>query len=231
MPTVIFDFDGTLALGHGPVLAYARELEPTLGVSFFERVSVELGNFDAGVSCYRDGYDIVGSLAVEAGADADALSLAYQQSRAQLGTERAAVETMPGLDEFLRRLSANARLVLATNAPAQGIAPLLERWGVRDLFDAVHHAVGKPDGLSAIVAEALERGPVLAVGDIVEFDLAPAMALGADAALVGATAARPASVTMRGSSLAELSAAIEDWAAAAIPSDPATDVAVHPIER
>lgn len=233
IPTVVFDFDGTLAVGHGPVLAYARELAPVVDGGYLARIHAELVAFDAGASRYRDGYDIVGSLARDAGADADALTRAYRASRAHLGTDRAAVETMPGLDGFLARLKTRARIVLATNAPAEGIDPLLDRWGVRELFDAVHVAAGKPEGLSAIIREALARGPVLAVGDIVEYDLAPAMALGADTALVGATAdARAAEVTMRGGSLAELSAAIEAWAAtAAAPADPATDVAVNPIER
>ncbi|MDN6499637.1 MAG: hypothetical protein L0K44_07820, partial [Yaniella sp.] len=76
--------------------------------------------------------------------------------------------------------------------------------------------VGKPAGLFNIVESALDRGPVLAIGDIAEYDLAPALQLGADTALVGATAmTSTAPVTMRGASLEHLASDIQTWAAQA----------------
>lgn len=219
--SIIFDFDGTLAVGNGPVLAYARQLAAVAPDGFLERVEAGLAEFEAGSSRFRDGYDVVGSLATADGVTAAELSGAYARSRELLGTEDAPVATMPGLDDFLAELGRHARLVLATNAPEVGVDRVLDSWGVRESFDALHFTVGKPAGLAAVVREALADGPVLAIGDIAEYDLAPAWSQGADTALVGATAADShLSVTMRGRSLAELRTAIEAWAAAAAPASP-----------
>ena len=232
-PTIVFDFDGTIAIGSGPVMAYAREVaRAAADAALLERIEVALAAFESGDTRYRDGYDVVGSLAEDAGVDTAARSAAYQESRVQLGTALAPVEPVPGLAELLAALRPHARLVLATNAPAAGIEPLLERWGVRDGFDELRFAVGKPAGLEPVIRNALAEGPVLAIGDIVEYDLAPAMALGADTALVGATAAHsPAAVTMRALTLAELRGDIETWAATAASADPASNGAATPIER
>lgn len=226
--TIIFDFDGTLAVGNGPVLAYARQVAEVAGEGFLQRVEAGIADFEAGNSPCRDGYDVVGSLAAAEGVTEAQLGRAYQRSRELLGTEAAPVTTMPGLDDFLTGLRRHARLVLATNAPEVGVDAVLDAWGVREAFDALHFAVGKPAGLAAVVRDTLAEGPVLAVGDIAEYDLAPARSQGADTALVGATAADDSiTVTMRGRSLADLRTAIESWAAAAAQSSepPRSDAA------
>lgn len=210
--TIIFDFDGTVAVGNGPVLAYAREIAPHAGGDYLARVEATLTAFDGGRdSTFRDGYDVVGSLATEAGVDPEARQRAYLASRGSLASSGA--EPAPGLADLLRELPDDARVVLATNAPRAGLEEVLAAWELRDGFDEIRDSVGKPDGLTPIVREALAHGPVLSIGDIVENDLAPASALGAATALVGATAATsPADVTMRGSTLADLAPTILAWA-------------------
>lgn len=229
--TIIFDFDGTVAVGDGPVRAYARFAAEAAGGDYLERVEAELARYNAGASAYRDGYDVVGSLAREAGVDEATLSAAYAHSRTQLGTTGAPVEPAPGLAELTARLDPSIRLVLATNAPGDGIDRALDAWGLADAFAERHFAVGKPAGLEPIIRAALEAGPVLSIGDIYEFDLAPAAALGADTALVGATAASsPAQPTLRGQTLAVLVPDILAWSAAAA----STSASPHPtnsIER
>lgn len=230
--TIVFDFDGTLAIGHGPVMAYAECASPLAGAQYLERVKDALAEYDAGGGEFRDGYDVVGSLAAADGVEADALSDAYGRSRDLLGTPEAPVDAVDGIDEILESLGRHARLVLATNAPAAGVDRVLESWGVRERFDAVHFTVGKPAGLAPIIRLALEDGPVLAIGDIFDFDLAPAVELGADTALVGATASTsPESVTMRGQTIAALRADIEAWAAAAASSTQAPAGASTRLER
>jgi phosphoglycolate phosphatase-like HAD superfamily hydrolase len=228
-PTIVFDFDGTLALGAGPILAYARAAARRADdPAFFDRAVAALAAFEAGEAAYRDGYDAVGSLAVEAGIDASVLEESYSASRAVLGSADAPVVAPAGLAPFLARVGRHAQILLATNAPGDSILPLLSAWDVADTFDGLHFAVGKPEGLRPILAHALEEGPVLSVGDIVDLDLVPAMELGADTALVGATAARSsAPVTMRGATLSDLYAEIEAWAATAASSPSRTT----PIER
>ncbi|WP_051172025.1 HAD family hydrolase [Microbacterium indicum] len=212
--TIIFDFDGTVAVGNGPVLAYARQIARTAGERYLAEVTEALEAFDAGSApSYRDGYDVVGALAERAGVDAETRQEAYLASRAELGTAEAPVDPAPGLAELLARIPAETRVILATNSPDIGVTQVLDSWGLRDRFDEVLHDMGKPAGLGPLVERALADGPVLSVGDIVENDLAPAAALGADTALVGATAAAsPAQVTLRGAALADMVDGIVAWA-------------------
>lgn len=220
--TIVLDFDGTIALGAGPLEAFARAVASAASdTAFADRAIAAVAAFERGESEARDGYDVVSTLAAQQGVTADALEAAYQSSRALLGSEHAAIAPPRGLADFLTKIGADARVVLATNAPGAGIRPVLEGWHVADLFDAMHFTVGKPDGLVPIIRAAVAEGPVLSVGDIFEFDLAPAAQLGAATALVGATAERsPAAVTMRGRTIADLYGDIEAWAAVTASSTP-----------
>ncbi|MEV8267245.1 HAD family hydrolase [Microbacterium sp. NPDC076911] len=219
-PTIFFDFDGTLALGDGPITAFAREISARMNdAEFIDRADAALAAFASGEHSYRDGYDAVTSVALAEGVDRDVIGASYNASRAILGSDGAAVAPPSGLAEFFERVGAQANLELATNAPGSGVVAVLESWGVADVFDAMHFSVGKPEGLEPVLTAALDRGPVLSIGDIFEFDLAPASRLGADTALVGATASSSAvATTMRGASLADLYDEIIAWVAASTSS-------------
>lgn len=220
--TIIFDFDGTVAVGDGPVWAYARFAAEAAGASYLDEVTTALASYNEGTPTYRDGYDVVGSLARQHGVDEATLNAAYQHSRTKLGTAEAPVDPAPGIRELIAQLDPSIRLVLATNAPADGIDQTLTEWGLESVFTERHTTVGKPAGLESIIRAALDRGPVLSIGDIYEFDLAPAARLGAATALVGATAATTtAEPTLRGRTLAQLVPDILAWSAAAA-SSPAT---------
>lgn len=229
-PTVVLDFDGTIALGPGPVLAYARHVadashDPGLVVA----VETALGHLDDGSGAYRDAYDAVRQVATSRGVPEKLHGPAYLASREELGTPAAPVHAPVGLSRFLGRLTGRATLVLATNAPATGVDRVLDQIGASDHLDERHFSIGKPDGLVAVVTRHLARGPVLAVGDIWAFDLAPAAEVGADTALVGPTAFSPdLAPTMRAATLADLYGAITSWAATAVPGRAAPAGAAHP---
>lgn len=214
--TIVFDFDGTVIVGNGPLLAYAQEMARYAPEGFLARAEATISAFESGdVTSYRDGYDAVGTLAAEAGVSPAERQLAYLASRELLGSAQPAAPAT-GLADILTRIPAATRVVLATNAPDAGVEEALATWGIRDHFDELIFNTGKPAGLGAIIQRALKDGPVLSVGDIVVNDLAPATELGADTALVGATAVTsPASVTMRATTLAELADQIVAWAHAA----------------
>lgn len=222
-PTIIFDFDGTVAVGDGPVLAYARFVAESAGDGYLDRVASQLAAYARGESGYRDGYDVVGSLAKDAGVDEPTLNAAYAHSRERLGSADAPVEPADGLRELLEDLGTDVRVVLATNAPGDGIPALLAGWGIAGRFAETRFAAGKPDGLADVVSAALASGPVLSIGDIFDNDLAPAQRLGADTALVGATAATSRDEpTFRGATLADIADDIRRWAASRLPSSDTT---------
>ncbi|WP_061962369.1 HAD family hydrolase [Demequina flava] len=216
-PTVIFDFDGTVALGNGPLTAYAAAVARLAEDSEFATVATDaLHAVERGDSEFRDGYHAVAAAAGQRGIDAHLLDRAYLASRDDLATPAAPVEAPAGLPEFLASLAAHADIALVTNAPDIRIREALEALGVAQHFVRVITSARKPLGIEAQVTDALERGPVLSIGDIYDFDLAPAARLGAATALVGPAAANPpADVTMSALHLPELYPAIQTWAAEA----------------
>ncbi|MCS4276866.1 FMN phosphatase YigB (HAD superfamily) [Mycetocola sp. BIGb0189] len=217
-PTLIFDFDGTVALGTGPVRAYAvaaaTGIPAEQRADFLTRVLDEHTDPEA-----LDGYDRVARAARLLGVGEEQLSAAYLHSRSVLGGAEAPILAPRGFREFLEQARTHAEIVLVTNAPAAGIDRVLQTLGLAPLFDRVVTQAGKPAGFPAILDElgasplperftaeardqnasatesaaAAERGPVLSIGDIWENDLAPIRERGHHTALVGTR--RPAEAT------------------------------------
>ncbi|WNM28382.1 haloacid dehalogenase-like hydrolase [Demequina capsici] len=215
-PTVIFDFDGTLALGDGPIEAYARGVAEFAGIpAIAEAAQDALAAFGAGEGEAIDGYDAVRTAALALGADEAALSAGYMASREHLATRRAPIQAPDGLHDFLTALAEHADLVLVTNSPDIRIAEALEVLGASAIARRVCSA-RKPGGLVAVIDDALAHGPVMSVGDVYANDLEPASARGAATALVGSTwEAWADRVTLAAATLPELYPSLEAWAATA----------------
>lgn len=230
-PHLIFDFDGTVALGDGPVRAYARAVAAEAGLpsSFIESVAAGLlageqaegadlpaeqtegGNLPADIPADAaiDAYDLVRVLATDAGADAAALSRGYLASRAQLATSDAPVFAPDGLAAFLAGV--DAERILVTNAPDIRILEALADLGLDGLFDRVVANAGKPDGLTRLLDELGSDADVLAVGDIWRNDLAPAHERGHTTALVGGYPDPDATPDFHAPALPALLPALTDW--------------------
>ncbi|WP_181397098.1 HAD family hydrolase [Cryobacterium arcticum] len=232
---LVFDFDGTVSLGHGPIRSYARFVAAGLPTA----AAVEfLGRFETDISAPPsatrwaqpiDGYDLVRLLAEQYDVTASARSAAYLASRQELATNAAPVTSPAGLADFLAEARPTAYLVLATNAPAIRLEEALAALGLAGAFDAVHTSVGKPDGFGPLLDSLLARLPVGAssanltsIGDVWENDLAPAYMRGATTALVGAPPPRTATPTYRADHLHELYPALRDWLDSATPLAPGT---------
>lgn len=208
---LLFDFDGTIALGDGPVLAYAQQVADGLGArgdGLVDSIRSALAAADAGV---LDGYDAVRREALERGADAALLSSAYRASREQLATEHAPVVAPEGLARFLAAAGDCAERVLVTNAPLTRIDDALEALGLAGLFDRMVTSARKPAGLHAVLADLPDGARVLSVGDIWHNDLAPAHARGHATALIGGFADPDATPTFRAPEFSMLVPQLEHW--------------------
>lgn len=222
---ILFDFDGTVATGPGPVLAYAREVAATLpgadGGALVDAVEAGLaGGPPVGDVVPLDGYDLVRILATRAGASEADLGAAYLRSRELLGGDRAPVVAPDGLAEHLSALRADATVVLATNAPDIRLRDVLESLGLRDGFDEVVASAGKPGALPALL-DRLQDGQsgtarFLSVGDVWANDLEPVHARGHATALVGAVPVG-AAPTFHAADLPSLYLSLASWARAARP--------------
>lgn len=219
---MVFDFDGTVSLGDGPVRSYARFV--AAGLDHAQRTEF-LTAIEAGLAGHLpqhldplDGYDLVRQLSTPFGVTDDAHSAAYVASRTQLASDAAPVVAPPGLAGFLADARSSARLVLATNAPDIRIADALDVLGLAGVFDEVHTSVGKPAGLDSIIdrlladATVIEPAAALAsIGDVWANDLGPAFRRGATTALVGSRADGAATPTLRAASLEQLYPALAAW--------------------
>ena len=199
---LVVDFDGTVYRGDEPVRFYARRVAESLPpaqaesmLSSFERY-LALG-VRAALSCddqveaaaLRESYDAWGAAVHLAqrvyGVAPQVVDEAFLASRIHMLESGCELEPVTALLDALRELRGLARVVLATNSPADGLTPLLDLLGVTDLFDAVVSGVGKPDGLRrylrAELGENLRRESwrLFSLGDHYRNEIEPAVEIGA----------------------------------------------------
>jgi FMN phosphatase YigB (HAD superfamily) len=230
---LVLDFDGTVCLGDGPVLAYAELLDEALagtrrgtGVAralrwFLGDGGVEPGDaLAAAVDGSADGYAAAERAARTLGAtDAD-LGAAYAASRDALASGSIPTWAPPGLADLLSSLPDDVEVALVTNAPETGVREQLVHLGLDGVIRRVVASAGKPAGMGTIL-EGLrsEQEPradperLLSVGDIWRNDLEPAFAQGSVTALIERFPA-PAGATpaFRAPTIEELYPAIAAWA-------------------
>lgn len=214
---LVLDFDGTVCLGDGPVLAYADAILPHLDAQSAARVSDGLLGYLAdlpGAGDYADGYDAIAQLAGPE-VTAEILGAAYAHSRALLAGGGLDIHAPVGLAELLDRVRPAVRVVLMTNAPDTGLTESLATLGLTAGIDEVVASAGKPAGSSAILRRLLggaDPRTLLSVGDLWVNDIAPALEFGCATAFIdrGGRDDRPADA--RGRTMPELYPAIEAWA-------------------
>lgn len=212
-PVLIFDFDGTVALGDGPVLAYAASVAAAgrLPESFVTQV--RRGLVDPAAENAVDGYDLVRILALRAGADQTQLAFGYRASRGLLATTAAPIGTPAGLARLLDEV--DAERILLTNAPDVRLTEALDALGLAGRFDRVITDAAKPTGLETLLDELDPGRPVLSVGDIWRNDLAPVHERGHATALVGPSTDPDSQPTYRAARLEDLLDDIARWALSA----------------
>lgn len=235
---LVLDFDGTVCLGDGPVLTYARLLDQALATTDEQHpprlVEAVLARFvgkplrdePAGVDeaiahadGSPDGYVVAERVSRALGVDDAARSAAYAGARAALADGRLETTAPEGLAELLDSLPDGVHVVLVTNSPEHGVVQPLERLGLAHRVDEIVTDARKPDGLPAVLdrlrADAgLDDRPdrLLSVGDIWPNDLEPAADQGSPTALVERFPAPDARPTHRATTLPELYPAIRAWA-------------------
>lgn len=206
---VVLDFDGTVAVGDEPVLAYFRGVAGDgADEAFASWVRTGEG--------FRDGYALVADWAAAHDVAEAVRAQAYAASRAALHDGTAAVTAPAGLAEALARRPADVRCVLVTNAPVDGIEPTLERLGLAGLLDGLIGDAGKPAGMAAVLerllaADGLAPDRLLSVGDVWRNDLEPAAAIGAATAFVDRFSRGEGAPTFRGPTLEALLPDVERW--------------------
>jgi FMN phosphatase YigB (HAD superfamily) len=206
---VVLDFDGTVAIGDEPVLAYFR------GVAGDEADAL-LASWARTGEGHRDGYALVADWAAAQGVPDHVRSAAYAASRSALHEGTAAVAAPAGLADLLRRRPAEVRCVLLTNAPVDGIEAVLARLGLTGLLDELIGDARKPGGMPEVLARLLDAAALpadrlLSVGDIWRNDLEPAAAIGAATAFVDRFGRGEGDPTFRGHTLDALLPDIERW--------------------
>lgn len=176
LPLLILDFDGTVCLGDGPVLAYADTVAEQIPEASRPVLREGLDAFlaeDPNAPAYKDGYAAVAALAAEM-IDSDGLHRAYAESRERLAAGTVEITAPEGLAEFLDSLAGVAFRVLLTNAPLIGVAESLATLGLTDSIDLIMPDAGKPAGFSGLLPVLLaNKAPyeLLSVGDVWSNDI------------------------------------------------------------
>lgn len=217
---IVFDFDGTVCLGAGPVIAYAREIEIVTGATdIVSTVAGFLANPDSNpeFAAHDDPYEVVAVLAQRTSADETQRGRAFERSRDKASTTD--IVAPDGLIELVPALRSHT--ILVTNSPAIGLDRMLATLGLVDVFDDVVASAGKPSGMHAIVAPTLHAGgKVLSIGDNWVNDLAPVAALGGSTALVDTFGRGFGDPDIIARSVTDLYPAIAAWDAVHAPARP-----------
>ncbi|WP_052747641.1 HAD family hydrolase [Corynebacterium otitidis] len=201
---LVFDFDGTVALGDGPISAYAEAIAS-------EQRQVSVAQLLTVVDGALDGYDTVARNARAAGIPQERLDAAYLRSREELGGTTAPITAPEGLAELLDQAAGYARRVLMTNAPDIHLADALAGLGLANHFDEIVTSARKPAGLRTWLRNQPADAEILAIGDIWENDLAPADELGHATVLVGTCIPHGVHPTLTAARLPDLFPRIAAW--------------------
>lgn len=189
--TLILDFDGTICVGDGPMVTYARGAEALHpGLAGLQSL---VARFCAGEAVPElgdaaDGYQAVQRAAAAAGVPVTDLQTAFLDARRQLAETGLGTRAPEGLAELLRDLrAAGTRVLLVTNAPDDGLDRMLVHLGLDGRFDDIVADAGKPQGLAGVLdtlAHPVAKDTVLSIGDIYVNDLSIPARRGASTALV-----------------------------------------------
>ncbi|NUR24762.1 MAG: HAD family hydrolase [Catenulispora sp.] len=140
-------------------------------------------------------------------------------SRRFMLTAECAVTAIPALVEAFEELRGAVRIVLATNSPAEGLAPLLDRLGVAGLFDEVLSGAAKPEGLRRWIAAQLAERPaaeLFSVGDHYFNEIEPAMSVGARTGYIDRFGRADGPATVTAAVVEDVLPGIAAWARTAI---------------
>ena len=205
----MLDFDGTVAVGDEPVLTYFRAVAG-------EEADEAFASWVVAGEGHPDGYSLVAAWARAHGVAEEARAAAYAASRAALHSGVVTVAAPVGLADLLGRCPPDVARVLVTNAPVDGIEPVLERLGLSGRLEALVGDAGKPDGMPDVLAGLLEEADVaadrlLSVGDVWVNDLAPAHGIGAATAFIDRFGTGEGDPTFRARTLTGLMPDVERW--------------------
>ncbi|RAG87554.1 hypothetical protein DN069_00745 [Streptacidiphilus pinicola] len=234
-PILVSDFDGTVYRGDDPVRHYARQVAAALPreeagglLDTFERFLAE-GIAAAGsaatpaearaLRAAQDGWGLVQLLAADLGLAEAVTQQAFLDSRIHMLDEACALDVVEPLVAHFAALRGDGRVrvVLATNSPPEGLAPLLVRMGLTDAFDEVVPAAGKPAGLRSWMARALGGRPASALfslGDHYRNEIEPAVAIGAATGYIDRFGRADGPATATAERVEDLLPALTTWALA-----------------
>jgi FMN phosphatase YigB (HAD superfamily) len=230
---LVTDFDGTVYRSDDPVRFYARRVATSLptaqSVAFldvFERflaegvAAADTAADPAEASALRasqDGWGLVQALAADLGLDESVTQQAFLDSRIHMLDDACRLEVVEPLIDLFAELRGEARIVLATNSPAEGLAPLLERMGLTHAFDAVVAGAGKPEGLRSWMARALGDRPastLFSLGDHYRNEIEPAASIGAATGYIDRFGRADGPATATAACVEDLLPTLRSWALA-----------------
>lgn len=235
-PVLVVDFDGTVYRDDGPVRFYAEHAAGTLpkerrrrfldlfeaylehGVTAADRVADQ-----SAAAVLRGSVDAWGAamaLGTLHGVTAEALAEAFLASRKFMLTGECSVSAIPALVQAFQELRGTVRVVLATNSPAEGLAPLLDRLGVTGLFDEVLPGADKPRGLRRWIAAQLRdrpAGELFSVGDHYFNEIEPAAEAGARTGYIDRFGRADGPATVTAAVVEDILPGIAAWARSVTP--------------
>ncbi len=217
MRLLLFDFDGTLYRGNDPFWFYAQSIAQYMDqetrTRYLDLVTTHLNGRPGVVA--GDNWEAVVKLAAPIIPDRNIWQKAFLATRQFMMSPRCRLEVPPSLVDFLRQAAHKAKIVVASNSPAEATGPLMEKLGLTPYFDAVFAEANKPEGLVTIVGKLMETPydphQVFSVGDNYANDIAPAVEYGWLTAHISPHGYFPGPCSVRAHSIEEVLPTLSVW--------------------
>lgn len=233
---LVVDFDGTVYRGDAPARRYARRIADSLAPDAAESYLDAFERYLAhGVAAAQQSTDSVEAEALRASVDhwgaamhlarachgvcETVLEEAFAGTRADMLDPSCELEVVTPLIDTLAGLRGAVRVLLATNSPQPGLAPLLDRLGLAEAFDEVVPGARKPEGLRTLLRRELGPGlrtepwRLFSLGDHYPNEIAPAVEIGAAAGYIDRFGRADGPATACAPLVEQLLPAIHAWVA------------------
>lgn len=209
-PYILWDFDGTLYRGIKPFTVYSSCILHLLG----KEDSGEIGEIERRLrDCNdfygNDGYEIVGRYFSTV--SSHVMQIAYEQMREILLQHPEYVEVPEQLRIFLPKAKERSIMIVASNSPEPYVTPFLEKLNLKNYFPKIISKAAKPEGIIKIIKELPEDASLLSVGDHYTNDIAPALAMGRDAAFISNCIRWNYKATIKGKKIEDVLPEIDKW--------------------
>lgn len=177
---ILWDFDGTIYHSEDSYREYAKCIESVMKNSdSFANKSMQVIK-DKENKVGDDGWAIIANLA-NGSVTREEMDMCFARTREKMNEGKIKINLQSTAVKILKKQE--IRHILLTNTPEKYVIPLLENFGIKNLFYRIVCSAKKPDSFKNVMNDLLTREnirseDILSIGDNYKNDIIPSMEMG-----------------------------------------------------